>query len=72
MNKPKRKVTIVYNYAYSDERPCEARLEWNPTGKKGDYESITAYGKTFAEARAAVVGKYILIPECETLALGGK
>jgi hypothetical protein len=72
MNKPKRKVTIVYTYSFMEDRQCEARLEWNPTGKRSDSESITAYAKTFAEAKALVIGKYMLVPETETIELGGK
>jgi len=70
--KPRRKVTIIYAYAYGDDKPCEARLEWNRTGKRDDIEAIFAYAKTFEEAKAEVIGKYMLIPESETFELGGK
>ena len=70
--KPKRKVTIVYTYSYNDDKPCEAMLSWNPNGKKDGYEAIHAYGKSFAEVKASVIGKYMLTPESETIELGGK
>jgi len=69
--KPIRRVKIVYTYSFDDnhDKPCEAILRWSPTGRKSDMEVIVGHGKSFLDARVAVIQKYLHIPESEDVIL---